>query len=56
MRTRRACDGCGAVLENEKDLRKQTGTAGRTWRCADCGTSVPAIVAEKISHQKQNGG
>jgi uncharacterized Zn finger protein len=56
MRTRRACEGCGAILENETDLTKEAGTARRAWRCADCGTSVPGIVAEKINHQKQNGG
>jgi len=55
-RTRHACAGCGAVLDNEKDLEQEVGTAGRAWKCGACGTSVPAIVAEKINHQKQNAG
>jgi len=55
-RTRHACAGCGAVLDNEKDLEQEIGTAGRAWKCGACGTSVPAIVAEKINHQKQNAG
>ncbi|WP_165872033.1 hypothetical protein [Natrarchaeobius halalkaliphilus] len=42
---------CGAVLEFRQDLRKESGTVSPTWKCTDCGTPVPGIVAEKISHQ-----
>jgi hypothetical protein len=53
-RTTYICDGCGATLDNEKDLRKLDGTARPRWQCRVCQTTVPGVVAERISHQKQN--
>ncbi|WP_169304879.1 hypothetical protein [Halorhabdus utahensis] len=47
------CDGCGATLDNEKDLQKDDGTTRPTWRCSRCQTTVPSVVAERISHQSQ---
>ncbi|MBX0296293.1 hypothetical protein [Haloarcula nitratireducens] len=42
---------CGATLRFRQDLtRERTGTTP-TWTCADCGTRVPGVVAEKLSHQ-----
>ncbi|MFB6163184.1 MAG: hypothetical protein ABEJ86_07095 [Halococcoides sp.] len=52
-RTTYTCDGCGTRLDNEKDLRKEAGTVGTRWTCAVCQTTVPAVVAERIDHQKQ---
>ncbi|WP_165874915.1 hypothetical protein [Natrarchaeobius oligotrophus] len=49
-RTTHTCT-CGAVLRFRQDLRKEDGTAAPTWKCTDCGTPVPGIVAEKITHQ-----
>lgn len=46
------CDGCGALLESVDELDKQPGTAGRSWSCTYCGTSVPGIVGEKLSHHR----
>lgn len=54
-RTTYTCDGCGAVLDNEKDLRRLDGTTRSRWQCVVCQTSVPSVVAERISHQKQHG-
>jgi len=54
-RTTYTCDGCGATLDNEKDLQRLDGTTRPTWRCRVCQTTVPSVVAERISHQKQNG-
>ncbi|MFB6146754.1 MAG: hypothetical protein ABEJ08_03615 [Halobacteriaceae archaeon] len=51
--TRYTCDGCGAELDNRKDLDRVDGTVTRTWRCRYCGTEVPGVVAEKLDHQKQ---
>ncbi|SFS42741.1 hypothetical protein [Halostagnicola kamekurae] len=42
---------CGAVLEYKQDLVSDRGTTGRTWKCRQCATPVPGIVAEKIGHQ-----
>ncbi|SDD50909.1 hypothetical protein [Natrinema hispanicum] len=42
---------CGALLEFKQDLEKESGTTTRNWKCKDCGTPVPGITAEKISHQ-----
>lgn len=53
-RTTYTCDGCGALLDNEKDLRKREGTTRLSWQCRVCETTVPSVVAERISHQKQN--
>ncbi|QSG10344.1 hypothetical protein [Halapricum desulfuricans] len=53
-RTTYTCDGCGTQLDNEKDIQKSTGTIRPDWQCRTCGTTVPSVVAERISHQKQN--
>ncbi|QCC50845.1 hypothetical protein [Halapricum salinum] len=53
-RTTYTCDGCGARLDNEKDLRKLDGTKRPQWQCRICQTTVPSVVAERLSHQKQN--
>ena len=42
---------CGAVLRFKQDLEKESGGTVATWKCKDCGTPVPALVAEKIKHQ-----
>jgi len=46
------CDGCGATLQSVDELDRQSGTAGRSWSCTYCGTSVPSIVGEKLSHRR----
>jgi len=52
-RTTYTCDGCGARLDNEKDLQQADATTTPTWKCIRCQTTVPSVVAERISHQKQ---
>ncbi|WEL21166.1 hypothetical protein HBNXHr_1098 [Halorhabdus sp. BNX81] len=52
-RTTHICDGCGATLDNEKDLTRNEGTTAPAWKCTRCQTTVPSIVAERISHQSQ---
>lgn len=42
---------CGAELEFKQDLEKEPGITKPTWKCRQCGTQVPGIVAEKIRHQ-----
>ena len=42
---------CGATLRYEQDLAKEPGTTRPTWKCKDCGTPVPGVVAERIRHQ-----
>ncbi|WP_255194306.1 hypothetical protein [Natronobeatus ordinarius] len=42
---------CGAVLRYRQDLLKESGTVAPTWKCDQCLTPVPGLVAEKISHQ-----
>ncbi|WP_408958017.1 hypothetical protein [Natrinema sp. 74] len=49
-RTTHQCQ-CGARLEFKQDLEKEPGTPTPTWKCRDCGTPVPGMTAEKISHQ-----
>ncbi|MFP8954342.1 hypothetical protein ACLI4Z_15445 [Natrialbaceae archaeon A-arb3/5] len=49
-RTTHTCT-CGAELRFKQDLRKEPGTVVANWLCTDCGTPVPATVAEKIKHQ-----
>ncbi|WP_229125028.1 hypothetical protein [Halapricum desulfuricans] len=44
----------GARLDNETDLQKREGTTRPSWQCRVCETTVPSVVAERISHQKQN--
>jgi hypothetical protein len=50
MATTHTCP-CGATLRYEQDLDKEPGTTGPTWKCKDCGTQVPGLVAERIRHQ-----
>jgi len=45
------CDGCGAELVARADLALDQGSTRRAWRCETCGTTVPAVVAERIQHQ-----
>jgi DNA-directed RNA polymerase subunit RPC12/RpoP len=52
-RTKYTCEGCGARLDNEKDLLRADATTRPVWKCARCQTTVPSVVAERISHQKQ---
>ncbi|MFB6201429.1 MAG: hypothetical protein ABEI98_05405 [Halorhabdus sp.] len=52
-RTTYTCDGCGTRLDNQKDLLWEEGTKGPTWKCARCQTTVPGVIAERISHQRQ---
>ncbi|WP_169051741.1 hypothetical protein [Halorhabdus amylolytica] len=54
-RTTYTCDGCGARLDNEKDLTKEDGRVRPSWKCRRCQTSVPPVVAERLTHQKQHG-
>ncbi len=42
---------CGAVLRFKQDLEKERGGIVASWKCKDCGTPVPGMVAEKIKHQ-----
>lgn len=49
------CDGCGATLRSVDELDKHSGTARRSWTCAYCGTSVPSMTAEKLSHREDPG-
>ena len=42
---------CGAVLRFKQDLEKESGGTVASWKCKDCGTPVPGMVAEKIKHQ-----
>ncbi|ELY85288.1 hypothetical protein [Natrialba taiwanensis] len=42
---------CGAVIQYNHDLEKESGTVSRNWNCADCGTRVPSTIAERIQHQ-----
>lgn len=42
---------CGALLQFEQDLEKESGIATPSWKCTDCGTPVPGQIAEKVRHQ-----
>lgn len=42
---------CGALLRYRQDLIQERGPGTPTWKCTDCETPVPGVVAEKISHQ-----
>jgi len=42
---------CGATLRYKQDLDRERGTVSSTWKCTDCGTPVPGVIAERISHQ-----
>lgn len=46
------CDGCGATLGSKDELDHESGAGGRSWYCRYCGTAVPGIVAEKLSHRR----
>ena len=50
MATTHQCT-CGALLRFKQDLDKEPGTVKTRWKCKDCGTSVPGMVAERIRHQ-----
>ncbi|WP_167879946.1 hypothetical protein [Halorhabdus rudnickae] len=52
-RTTYTCDGCGTRLDNEKDPSTDDGTTRPTWKCLLYQTTVPPVVAERTSHQKQ---
>lgn len=42
---------CGATLQYRQDMHKEDGPVTPTWKCGDCLTPVPGMVAEKLSHQ-----
>lgn len=42
---------CGATLRYRQDLVCEERGRSRTWKCADCRTPVPGMVAERIGHQ-----
>ncbi|MFB6254983.1 MAG: hypothetical protein ABEI06_10285 [Halobacteriaceae archaeon] len=42
---------CGLELKYKQDLVKERGAGPPTWKCKDCGSQIPSMVAEKISHQ-----
>ncbi|AXR81170.1 hypothetical protein [Natrarchaeobaculum sulfurireducens] len=42
---------CGAVLQYKQDLEKERGGIVAAWKCKECGTPVPGMVAEKLKHQ-----
>ncbi|MFB6163959.1 MAG: hypothetical protein ABEJ31_02265 [Haloarculaceae archaeon] len=46
------CGGCGATLRSVDELERESRATGRTWRCAYCGTTVPGVVAERLSHRR----
>lgn len=48
------CRGCNALLRTARDLSKLEGTTRPTWRCRQCMTTVPGVVAERLKHQKQH--
>ncbi|WP_187432964.1 hypothetical protein [Natronococcus pandeyae] len=49
-RTTHRCT-CGATLQFRQDMQKERGGVSRNWKCKDCGTPVPGVVAERLSHQ-----
>ena len=48
------CRGCHALLQTARDLTKLEGTTRPSWRCRQCGVTVPGVVAERLKHQKQH--
>ncbi|WP_247002524.1 hypothetical protein [Halosolutus gelatinilyticus] len=42
---------CGATLRFRQDIRKETTGVYPTWKCSDCGTPVPGMIAERLRHQ-----
>lgn len=50
-KTSYTCDGCHAGIETVEDMRTVQGTVSVQWRCRICGTTVPAVVAERVKHQ-----
>lgn len=48
--TKHTC-ACGATLRYKQDMHEERGATLPTWKCRDCGTPVPGMVAEKIRHQ-----
>ncbi|MDZ7702240.1 MAG: hypothetical protein U5J98_09380 [Halobacteriales archaeon] len=53
-RTTHTCAGCGRRLASKRDLRAEQGAVRSRYRCTDCGTTVPGLVAEKLKHQTQH--
>lgn len=42
---------CGATLQFRQDMHKESGGRYPTWKCTDCGTPVPGMIAERLKHQ-----
>ncbi len=42
---------CGATIRFRQDMHLERGADGRTWKCKDCLTPLPGVVAERIGHQ-----
>jgi hypothetical protein len=42
---------CGATLRFRQDMTKESSGVRRRWQCKDCGTPIPGIVGERLSHQ-----
>lgn len=42
---------CGATLRFKQDLSKEQDGIYPTWKCKECGTPVPGMIAERIRHQ-----
>lgn len=42
---------CGALLQYKQDMIRERGAGTPTYKCKDCMTPVPGMVAEKLSHQ-----
>ncbi|WP_175459792.1 hypothetical protein [Natronorubrum sediminis] len=50
MATTHRCT-CGALLQFNQDLEKESAGVSPTWKCRECGTPVPGMTAERIRHQ-----
>jgi hypothetical protein len=42
---------CGATLRFRQDMIEDRSGVRRSWKCKDCNTPVPNVVAERLSHQ-----
>jgi hypothetical protein len=42
---------CGATLRFRQDMTRDSSGIRRRWQCKDCGTPIPGIVGERLSHQ-----
>jgi hypothetical protein len=49
-RTTHGCP-CGATLRFRQDMTRESSGIRRRWQCKDCGTPIPGIVGERLSHQ-----